>query len=62
MFCCYLFEACSFLMRDKKEMNLDGREDGKELGGVKRKNYIQIMIYETMLNNRRKHFNTYTNN
>ena len=34
MFGCYLLEACSFLMRDRKGVDLDGRRGGEELGGV----------------------------
>ena len=32
MFDCFLLEACSFLMRDRKDLN--GTGGGKELGGV----------------------------
>jgi len=32
----YVLEACSFLMRDRKEVDLKEREYGKELGGVER--------------------------
>lgn len=34
MFGCYLLYACSFLMRDRKEVGLDRREDGEKLGGT----------------------------
>lgn len=34
LFCCYLLEVCSFPMRDRKEVDLDGRERGEELGEV----------------------------
>ena len=34
IFGCYLLEACSFLMRHKKEMDLDGRGGGEEIGKV----------------------------
>jgi hypothetical protein len=33
MFDYYLLEACSFLMRDRKGVDLDGRRCGEELGG-----------------------------
>lgn len=32
MFCCYLLEACSFLMRDRKGLDPDGRGSREELG------------------------------
>jgi hypothetical protein len=35
MFCDSLSEACSFLMRDRKGVDQDGRGCGEELGGVK---------------------------
>ena len=34
MFCCYLLEACSFLMRDRKGVDLKGQGGEKELVGV----------------------------
>jgi hypothetical protein len=34
MFSCYLLQACSFLMRDRKEVDLEGRRRGEELGEV----------------------------
>lgn len=36
MFCCYLLEACSFLVRDRKRADPDGREmerNWEERGG-----------------------------
>ena len=33
-FCCYLLDACSFLMRDRKEVYTEGRGGSKELRGV----------------------------
>ena len=34
MFGCYLLEACSFLMRDRKGVDLEGKGGGEELGGI----------------------------
>lgn len=34
MFGCYLIEACSFTMRDRKEADLGRRGSGEELGRV----------------------------
>lgn len=34
MFCCYLLEVCSFLMRDIKVVVLDRKGGGDELGRV----------------------------
>lgn len=34
MFGCYLFKACSFLMRDRRGVDLDKRACREELGGV----------------------------
>ena len=44
MFGCYLLEACSFLMRDRKGVDLDGRDGGEELGGVEGEETV-IRIY-----------------
>lgn len=33
-FGCYLLQACSFLIRDRKRVDPEGREKGKELGRV----------------------------
>lgn len=35
MFSCHLLEFCSFLMRNKKGVDLDGRGAREELGGIK---------------------------
>jgi hypothetical protein len=34
MFCCYNLETYSFLMRDRRGLDLVGKGGGKELGGV----------------------------
>ena len=34
MFCGHLLEACSFLVRDRKGVDLDGRRCGQERGRV----------------------------
>ena len=34
MVCCYLLEACSFLVRHRKGVDLDGRGSGEELGEI----------------------------
>ena len=34
MFGCYIFEACSFLMRDRKGMDLEEKGGGEKLGEV----------------------------
>lgn len=34
MFGCFLLEACYFLMRNKKGVDLERRGGGEELGGV----------------------------
>ena len=34
MFGCYLLGACSFLMRDRKGVDLEGKGGGEELGGI----------------------------
>jgi hypothetical protein len=34
LFCCYLLAVCSFLIRGRKRVDLDGRRGGEELGGV----------------------------
>lgn len=34
MFGCYFLEACSFLTRDRKGVDWDGRGGGEGLGGV----------------------------
>lgn len=41
---CYLLEVCSFLMRDKKRADPEGRESGGHLGRVER-GEIVIRIY-----------------
>lgn len=33
VFCCYLLETCSFLMRDRKGLYLERQLNVKELGG-----------------------------
>lgn len=43
MFRCYLLDVCSFLMRDRKIMDPDGRGDGEELGVRERKDCFQII-------------------
>ena len=35
MFVCYLFESCSSVMRGRKEVDLEEREGGNELRGIK---------------------------
>lgn len=43
MACCDLSEIYCFLNRDIKEVDLDGREGGEELGGAeRRKNVIRL--------------------
>lgn len=32
MFCYFLLEACSFLKRNRKQVDLDGRGGGEEIG------------------------------
>ena len=44
LFGCYLLEACSFLMRDRKGVDLDGRDGGEELGGVEGEETV-ICVY-----------------
>jgi hypothetical protein len=39
VFSYYLLEACYFLMRDRKKVDLNGRGGGEELGGEKGWNY-----------------------
>lgn len=34
MFCYYVLEVCSFLMRNRKEVDLDVKGDREYLGGV----------------------------
>lgn len=34
LFDCYLLESCSFLLRDRKIVDLEGKGRGKELGKV----------------------------
>lgn len=46
MFCCYLSEARSFLMRDRKEVDLDGRGGGEEPGGTERGDTSQGLLCE----------------
>lgn len=36
MFCSYALEVCSFLMRNRKEVDLDIKGGRKYLGGVER--------------------------
>lgn len=42
MFCCCLLEAHSFLMRDRKGVDLDGRGGGEELGGRREETPVRI--------------------
>lgn len=43
-FGCYPLEVCTFLVRDRKEVGLEGKESEEELGGVGvRKVYIIII-------------------
>jgi hypothetical protein len=44
MFGCYLLEGCPFLIKDRKGVDLEGREDGKELGRVQEGGNV-IKIY-----------------
>lgn len=44
MFCYYLLGACSFLMRDRKGMDRDGRRCGEELGDIQGRETV-IRIY-----------------
>lgn len=46
MFCCYLSEARSFLMRDRKEVDLDGRGGREALGGAERGDTSQGLLCE----------------
>ena len=43
--CHYLSEVCSFKMRDRKRVGLNGRGGGEELGGVEGGETV-IMIYQ----------------
>lgn len=36
----YRLDACSFLMRDRKTVNLEGRGVGEKLGEVDREDFI----------------------
>lgn len=53
---CYLLEACPFLMRHRKEVDLDGRGGGKQLRGEERRETV-IRLYcmrkEIMFSKRR---------
>jgi hypothetical protein len=40
VFGCYFSDACSFLMRDRKGMDPEGRGGREELGGVEGEVYI----------------------
>lgn len=40
----YPLEVCSFLVRDRKEVDLAGRESGEELGGVEVRKVCIIII------------------
>jgi hypothetical protein len=45
IFCYYLLEASSSLMRGRKGVDLDGRQGGEELGGVEgRKMYSGYIV------------------
>ena len=44
MFGCYLLEACSFLMTDRKGVDPEKRRGGEELGGVQGRESI-IRVY-----------------
>ena len=44
MFGCYLLEACSFLMIDRKGVDPEKRRGGEELGGVQGRESI-IRVY-----------------
>ena len=43
--CCYLLEACYYLLRDRNRMDPDRREGGAELGGVDRREIIIRIDY-----------------
>lgn len=47
-FGCYPLEVCSLLVRDIKEVDLEGRESGEELGGVEVREsiYNQEILWE----------------
>jgi hypothetical protein len=49
MFCCYLLEIGSFLMRDRKRVDEVGREAGERLGGVERVKCHQDILYEKII-------------
>jgi hypothetical protein len=60
MFCCYLLEACSFLRRDRKEVDLDGRRGREELGGIEGREAVirkYCMRKESIFNKRAICFN-----
>ena len=60
MFCCYLLEVCSFLMRHRKGIDLDERGDREELGRVKggeTRRRIYYVKIESIFNKRGKRVN-----
>lgn len=53
MFCCYLSEVRSFLVRDRKGVALDGRGGKEELGGAERADTIRIYYVRKRIYKRR---------
>ena len=56
IFGCYLLEACSFLMRDRKGVDLEGRRGGEDLGRVEGEETIIRIYYmrkESIFNKRK---------
>lgn len=57
VFGCYFSDACSFLMRDRKGMDPEGRGGREELGGVEGEVYIiriDCMRKKSIFNKREK--------
>lgn len=44
-FCFYFLEAYSFPIRDKKGLDLDGKESGEHLGGVNGREFVFRLYY-----------------
>lgn len=49
MFCSYALEVCSFLMRNRKEVDLDINGGRKYLGGVERGDLYSAYSVQKML-------------
>jgi hypothetical protein len=59
MICCCLWEACSFLIRDRKGVNPEGKGCGERPGGVRggeirREEFFSHMRKESIFNKRKK--------